>query len=198
MLGVAALGFILSAIGFAGSALPLETWSAPLGLAFAIASLGPYLPARAVLVMGAGALVVAAPVAAILAGLGGSDWGPVATIIIVISPAIVGTVIIAAFSITVVSRFVPLIEARSRTLLMRSGPRGLQAERADRERVARLTARAVPFLRAVAESGQVTAADRTLAGQLARRLRDDLVTQSNLTWLDSVAADSRVVVVDHH
>jgi hypothetical protein len=54
----------------------------------------------------------------------------------------------------------------------------------------------VPFLVGIADSGRITAADRALAGQLARRLRDDLVTQSNLSWLDSIAEDSRLVVVD--
>jgi len=42
----------------------------------------------------------------------------------------------------------------------------------------------------------VTDADRALAGQLARRLRDDLVTQANQTWLDSIASDTRLVVID--
>ena len=46
---------------------------------------------------------------------------------------------------------------------------------------------------AVGRSGP---AHRALAGQLARRLRDDLVTQSKLSWLDSIARESRLVVVD--
>ena len=44
--------------------------------------------------------------------------------------------------------------------------------------------------------GVITPEDRALAGQLARRLRDDLVTQSNVSWLDSVASGSRLVVID--
>jgi hypothetical protein len=54
----------------------------------------------------------------------------------------------------------------------------------------------VPFLESVARAGVVTPADRALAGQLARRLRDDLVTQSNVSWLESVASESRLVVID--
>jgi hypothetical protein len=42
----------------------------------------------------------------------------------------------------------------------------------------------------------VTAADRALAGQLARQLRSDLVSQVNRTWLDSVALFGRIYVVD--
>ncbi len=56
----------------------------------------------------------------------------------------------------------------------------------------------MPFIEQVARDGVVTTADRTLAGQLARRLRDDLVTQSNLSWLDSVAAERLVVVDPEH
>jgi hypothetical protein len=42
----------------------------------------------------------------------------------------------------------------------------------------------------------VEPSDRALAGQLARRLRDDLVTQASESWLDTVAGSSRLVVVD--
>jgi hypothetical protein len=63
-------------------------------------------------------------------------------------------------------------------------------------RLAELTARAVPFLEGVIAAGKVSATDRALAGQMARRLRDDLVTQSNVSWLDSVASASRLVVID--
>ena len=66
----------------------------------------------------------------------------------------------------------------------------------DSEARAELTARAVPFLESVIASGEVAPGDRALAGQLARRLRDDLVTQSNVTWLDSIAENSRLVVID--
>ena len=67
---------------------------------------------------------------------------------------------------------------------------------AERVRLAELTARAVPFLEGIIATGVVSPSDRALAGQMARRLRDDLVTQSNLSWLDSVASASRLVVID--
>ena len=46
------------------------------------------------------------------------------------------------------------------------------AEQIERVTLAQLTARAVPFLESLADSGRVTPASRALAGQIARRLRD--------------------------
>ena len=51
-LTIAGTGFVLSAFGYSGSAFAIEFWWAPFGLALAIASLGPYLPARTILVLG--------------------------------------------------------------------------------------------------------------------------------------------------
>jgi hypothetical protein len=195
-LALAVIGVVASAIGYSGSALAIETWWAPFGLALAIGSLGPYLPARAIIVLGGAATAIAVPIAYALVNEQIAAWGPIATTIIIMSAPVSGIAATAAFSIAVVSRILPLVEARSQTMLSPDAPRGGVAERSERERVARLTERAAPFLDAVAESGEVTGADRTLAGQLARQLRDDLVTQSNLTWLESVAWGTRIVVVD--
>ncbi len=123
-------------------------------------------------------------------------WGPVATVLIIISPIASGIAATAAFSYVVVSRMQPLIEKRSEVLVSPEAARDDAAETAERVRLAQFTARAVPFLESVARQGVVTPADRALAGQLARRLRDDLVTQSNVSWLDSVASGSRLVVID--
>ena len=194
-LGIGVAGFVLSAIGYSGTSLTIELWWAPFGLALVIASLGPYLPARAIVLLGIGAIAVAVPIAYVAVRPEVTAWGPISTIVIISSPLVSGIVATAAFSIAVVARIVPLIEKRTQTMLSLDLPRGAANERLERERLALLTSRAMPFLEQIARSGAVTAADRTLAGQLARRLRDDLVTQSNVTWLDSVVSD-RLVVVD--
>lgn len=194
-LGIAVVGFALSAIGYAGADLAIELWWAPFGLALAIGSLGPYLPARALLLLGTAAAVVSVPFAWLVLREHPLPWGPISTALIIASPIISGIVALSAFSVAVVSRIVPLIEKRSQTLLSLDAPRGASNEAAERERLALLISRAAPFIEEVARAGVVTPADRTLAGQLARRLRDDLVTQSNLSWLDSVARE-RLVVVD--
>lgn len=194
-LGIAVVGFALSAIGYAGADLAIELWWAPFGLALAIGSLGPYLPARALLLLGTAAAVVSVPFAWLVLREHPLPWGPISTALIIASPIISGIVALSAFSVAVVSRIVPLIEKRSQSLLSLDAPRGARNEAAERERLALLISRAAPFIEEVARAGVVTPADRTLAGQLARRLRDDLVTQSNLSWLDSVARE-RLVVVD--
>lgn len=188
-------GFALSAFGYAESALSIELWWAPFGLALVLASLGPYLPARAITLLGGAATVIAVTIAEVVIQPQATAWGPAATGVIIASPIISGIVATAAFSIAVVARTLPLIERRSQTMLSLDAPRGAQNERLERDRLARLISRAAPFIEGLARSGRITAADRTLAGNLARRLRDDLVTQSNLSWLDSVAQD-RLVVVD--
>jgi hypothetical protein len=192
---VAITGFSLSAVGYVGVPLSIELWWAPFGLALALGSLGPYLPARAIIVLGTATTLVATPIAFLAIDAGGLAWGPVSTIVIIAYPIVAATVATAAFSLAVVARALPLIEKRTQTMLSLDAPRGAENEHAERARLARLTSRAAPFIEQVAESGDVTSADRSLAGQLARQLRDDLVTQSNLSWLDSVARD-RLVVVD--
>jgi len=195
LLGIA--GFALSAIGYAHTALSIELWWAPFGLALVIASLGPYLPPRAIILLGTAVTLVSVPIAFAFVHPVVSAWGPAATALILASPLVSGIAATAGFSLAVVARTLPLIERRSQAMLSLDAPRGVRNEELERERLARLIARAAPFLEGIAESGRVTSADRTLAGQLARRLRDDLVTQSNLTWLDSVATE-RLVVVDPH
>ncbi|HWH97523.1 MAG TPA: hypothetical protein VNS80_04080 [Pseudolysinimonas sp.] len=195
VLAIGIAGFALSAIGYAHAMIPIELWWAPFGLALVIASLGPYLPARAILLLGGIATFIAVPLAQLVIEPHVDGWGPVSTAVIIGSPLVSGVVATVAFSIAVVGRTLPLIERRTQTMLSLDVPLGAENERLERDRLARLVSRAAPFIEAIARAGEVTAADRTLAGNLARRLRDDLVTQSNLSWLDSVGHD-RLVVVD--
>lgn len=192
---IAGTGFVISALGYAGTEQSIELWWAPFGLALAISSLAPYLSAPKVLVLGGVGTVVATLVCFSVLDADVWQWGPVSTMIIIASPVLCGLVAAVTFSYVLVRRMQPIIEQRSQMVLPLE-PIDPASEQAERLRLARLTARAVPFLEVLAETGRVSAADRALAGQLARRLRDDLVTQSNLSWLDSVAADSRLVVID--
>ena len=194
--GIACLGFIVSAIGYTNIVFAIELWWAPFGVALVLASLAPYLPARLLVTLGLGAIAVTSPIAYLIVHDDVPNWGPVATVLIIISPIASGIVASATFSYVVVSRMQPLIEKRSEVLVSADAARDESTETAERVRLAQFTARAVPFLEAVAQQGVVTKADRALAGQLARRLRDDLVTQSNVSWLDSVASGSRLVVID--
>jgi hypothetical protein len=194
-LAIGIAGFGLSAFGYAEAIIPIELWWAPFGLALVIGSLGPYLPARAIIALGAVTAVIAVPPAQFVIDPQVTAWGPVATAVIIASPLISAIAATAAFSAAVVGRTLPLIERRSQAMLSLEAPLSAANEQFERDRLARLISRAAPFIEDIARSGEVTTADRTLAGHLARRLRDDLVTQSNLSWLDTVAHD-RLVVID--
>ncbi|HWM33360.1 MAG TPA: hypothetical protein VNR36_03870 [Pseudolysinimonas sp.] len=194
--GLGSLGFLVSALGYTNIRFSIDLWSAPFSVALVLASLAPYLPARSLILLGLGSIAVTAPVAYLIVQDDVPEWGPVATVFIMLSPIITGIVATATFSYVVVSRMQPLIEKRSQSLVSADVARSEKVEQAERVRLAELTARAVPFLESVIAAGEVSPGDRALAGQLARRLRDDLVTQSNVTWLDSIAQNSRLVVID--
>jgi len=188
-------GVVVSALGYAGTAISIELWWAPFGLALAIASLAPYLSAPKVLVLGGVATVVTSLLAFWVLDRDVTSWGPISSLVIIASPVVCGLVAAVTFSFVLVRRMTPIIEQRSRMILPLA-QQDSAAEELELLRLARLTARAVPFLEGLAETGEVSDADRALAGQLARRLRDDLVTQANQTWLDSIASDTRLVVID--
>jgi hypothetical protein len=194
--GLGSAGFLMSALGYTNLVFSIELWWAPFGVALVLASLAPYLPARTLALLGLGSIVVTAPLAYVIVRHDVPQWGPASTVLIITSPIVTGIVATTTFSYVVVSRMQPLIEKRSQTLVSAVASRSATVEDAERARLAELTSRAVPFLESMIASGEVTPTDRALAGQLARRLRDDLVTQSNVTWLDSIAASSRLVVID--
>jgi hypothetical protein len=195
-MAISSAGFLVSSLGYTNIVFSIELWWAPFGVALTLASLAPYLPARTLVVLGSASIVVTAPFAYLVVRHDVPNWGPVSTVLIVISPIVTGIVATAVFSHVVVSRMQPLIEKRSQSLVSPEVAQTDDVMAAERVRLAELTARAVPFLEGVIASGVVRPNDRALAGQMARRLRDDLVTQSNLSWLDSVAEGSRLVVID--
>jgi hypothetical protein len=196
---ISLVGAVVSATGYRGSSFTIAYWWAPGAVALTIASLGPYLSARRVIGLGGFASVAIAIVCLVVLGDEGSAWGPVGTAIIASYPPVLGTVATATFSWAVVT-----------TLLGRStgsaGPSAVaaaldddsasEADRVARETVERITARAVPFIESIAGSARVKRADRALAAELARLLRDDLVLHSDQSWLDFVADVPHLVVVD--
>jgi hypothetical protein len=195
-LAVSVTGMLVSALGYAGSSFSLELWWAPGALALTMATLGPYLAVRRLLVLGSAATIVVVPLSLAIVHPTVDAWGPLGTAVLISYSPVLGIAATATFAYVVVSTMLPMLESPSRIMVAGREVRDEAAELIERGTVARLTARAVPFLEGIADAGGITPADRALAGQLARRLRDDLVTQSNLTWLDSVASESRLVVVD--
>jgi hypothetical protein len=195
-LATATLGMLLSALDYRGTDLNLGLWWGPAGPAFVLLSLAPYLPPRKVWVLGlvSAAATVSIGTAVLLTAV--PVQGPVTLAIVIAYPPLMALAAATIFSYSIVSTMLPMLESPSR--IMAPGQKVRDDAVAEMEHVtlARLTARAAPFLEHVADAGLVTPADRALAGQLARRLRDDLVTQANESWLDSIAESTRLVVVD--
>jgi hypothetical protein len=110
-----------------------------------------------------------------------------------------GTVATATFSAAVVTTLLGRSagEITSRSSAQHADDESAsEADREARETVDRITARAVPFIDSIAGSARVKRADRVLAAELARHLRDELVLHSEQSWLDSVADVPHLVVVD--
>jgi len=196
--GISVAGAFVSALGYHGTSLPIAFWWAPGAVALTIASLGPYLPAREIIALGGSATVAVAGVTFLVLGQDGSAWGPIGTAIIACYPPVLGTVATATFSWAVVTTLLDLSALPSR--LVASLPADAHSRRetdnTELETVERMTARAMSFLELIADSGVVEPSDRALARELARHLRDDLVIQSELNWLDSITDGPPLVVVD--
>ncbi len=194
LLGVAGLG--LSTLANIGSEVGVHNWWAPVGLGLLIATCGPYSTLPQITSYGF-VLAVATGFAAWAAFVGRDDpWTGLATILIACSSVVVATVATGVFSFGVAIRTQALLGRVGIPVAEDDALREAAARRAELTTLARLGSRVAPFLASVADAGEVTAEDRALAGQLARRLRSDLVSQANRSWLDSLAVDGRIYVVD--
>lgn len=189
-------GLLVSSIGYAPASMPVELWWAPFGSALALASLAPYLSPRRLLGWGVLSLLTVIPASFLIVDERVPEWGSVSVFLLIATPTIVATGSSAAFAASVVSRTLPIVDNRSREVVSEAFAPSPEDEEAERVTLARFTARAVPFLREIAETGTVTEGDRFLAGELARHLRDDLVSRSDLAWLGLRADDTRVVIAD--
>jgi hypothetical protein len=186
----------VSAVANAGSTVLVQHWWAPIGVGLVIATLGPYSTVLQVLAYGA-VLGLATAVSASLAFRGADAVWP-ATSVVFISGSIivVATVATATFGYVVVAGTQRLLVGAGTVPPASDAASEDAARRVERRTLARLGNRVAPFLEAIADAGVVTDSDRALAGQLARQLRSDLVSQANRTWLDSIALFGRIYVVD--
>ncbi|QEO09583.1 hypothetical protein [Protaetiibacter larvae] len=194
--GVGGSGLVVSALGYSQSVFRIDLWWAPFCFALVMACLAPYLAAWRLLSYGFIALATAVPAAFLIVDARVPDWGSVSVFLMIATPVGVGTAATTAFSYSVVHQMLPIVDNRSSAVvseLLELDPADEEAERAS---LARYTARAVPFLRMIADRGTVVPADRSLAGEIARYLRDDLVSRTDLAWLGLRADDTRVVVID--
>lgn len=195
-IGLGVIGLALSTLASMASEVPVQNWWAPVGLGLLIATCGPYSTLPQITLYGA-ILALFTAVATWPAFIGRDDpWTGLSSIIISSASVIVGTVATGVFSFSVVLQTQGLLARAGIPVDDDEAEREAAARRAELSTLARLGTRVAPFLEAVADAGTVTAEDRTLAGQLARRLRSDLVSQADRSWLDALALRGRIFVVD--
>ncbi len=194
--GVGGAGLIVSAAGYSTEVLAIEHWWAPFCFALVFACIVPYLSVWRILGFGLLALTTVIPIAYVLVLPRVEGWGHIATFFFVATPTMVAIAGGAAFSSRVVSQVLPIVDNRSTGVVSELLEVDPEVETAERASLAMLTARAVPFLRTIAERGTVEPHDRVVAGEIARYLRDDLVSRSDLAWLGLRADDRRVVMID--
>ncbi|GAB3607294.1 hypothetical protein GCM10027413_27030 [Conyzicola nivalis] len=193
-LALAVGGLALATLSAIDSDTLVQYWWASIGVGCVVAALGPFSTARQVLVYGTGLTVVTAACGYVAFAPDSNVWPGLSVTLIAGCAGVIATVATATFCYVVVSRTRLLL--RGAEPPTQEGPSDELARRVERRTLARLGSRVAPFLEGIADAGEVTAADRALAGQLARQLRSDLVSQVNRTWLDSVALFGRIYVVD--
>lgn len=192
------LGLGISTFTRLNSALSIELWWAPVGLAFLVAALAPYLSARRLLVVGVvGTLAAATATGAIhSAGPHPQYWPALVELMLGAGSVAVATAAATVFSYQVVMRTTLWAESTTGAALS-SGVLGEAAKRRIlHQELASVGERAVPLLERVASTGAVTAEDREQARTLADDLRAELVERSNRSWLESLARRMNLTVVD--
>lgn len=193
---LAAVGLVASTMAAVASSTEVQLWWVPVGLGLVIATCAPHSTVIEVTLYGL-ILSVLTGFATWFAYVGRDDpWTGLATIVIAVSSVGVATIASAVFCFQIASKTQRLLARAGVPVEADEAARTEAARAAELSTLARLGSRVAPFLEKVADAGEVTAADRALAGQLARRLRSDLVSQANSSWLDSLAVGGRIYIVD--
>lgn len=192
-------GCLLSAVNSGGQRA--DQWWAPGAVAVAIASLAPYVSILRILTLGLTATLAVGVIGAVAYPAGSGPWSAGGVLVVVVTAPLLAVAAASVFIVSVVRTMRRLLAEREHEREATSD-RG-SAERAGsldsavgREALARLTARVTPFIEELAATGRVTPVDRAIAGQLARRLREELVSSADASWLDGLASGRAVVVMD--
>jgi hypothetical protein len=195
VLFIATLGLAVSAVGTLGSTAPVQQWWPGIALGAALASLAPYSSARQMVAYSIPTVITLAVVGWLVFSSITNFWPPLGIIVIAVGPVIVASVASVVFCYTVVGRTLAFLETSAGAEEVYTAAEPLD-ETEQKGSVARVSARVVPFIQRIAESGVITPSDRAIAAQIARRLRSELVTVTNRSWLDVVARETGMVVSD--
>ena len=195
ILALACVGLGISAVGTYGGTLAVAQWWPGIALGVTLVGIAPYCtPRRQLLYLGP-ILGFVGVVGWIVFAPQGNYWPPFALTLLIIGPTGIGSIAGIVFSYTVVSRTLALLDTSAGTEEFYPAAETVGADE-QREGVARMAARVAPFLADVAAAGVITPENRTLAAQLARRLRTELVTATSRSWLDVVAHETGMIVSD--
>lgn len=192
---VGCAGVVSSAIGTIGGTLPVEQWWPNIALGVTIVILSPYCTPRNLLVASIPLVLFSGFVGLLVFSSAQEFWAPFAIFLLGAGPTTIGAAAAIVFSYTVVARTRAMLDTAAGIEEFYPTVEPLD-DREQRDRVARVGARIAPFVEQVARAGVITDADRALAAQIARRLRRELVLESERSWLDIVAQKSGMTVSD--
>ena len=195
ILALGCAGLVVSAIGTYGGSVPVSQWWPGIALAATFVSISPYCTPRKQLICSFPLVAFTGVIGWFVFSSQTVFWPPVALIIIAVGPVTIGAVAGVVFSYAVVSRTRALLDTSAgvEEFYATTDVRGPDAQR---DSIARVSARVAPFLERVAAAGTITPENRALAAQIARRLRTELVTATSRSWLDVVAHESGMIVSD--
>jgi hypothetical protein len=195
ILALACAGLVVSAIGTYGGSVPVAQWWPGIALGATLVSISPYCTPRKQLICSFPLIAFTGVVGWIVFSSQLDFWPPAATIIIAVGPVTIGAAGGVVFSLTVVSRTLALLDTSAGVEEFYAASEPLDPG-AQRDRIARVSARVAPFLEQVASAGTITPENRALAAQIARQLRTELVTATDRSWLDVVAHETGMIVSD--
>jgi hypothetical protein len=192
---VGCAGVVSSAIGTVGGTLPVEQWWPNLALGVTIVILAPYCTPRNLLIASIPLVLFSGFLGLLVFSAAQEFWPPFAIFMLGAGPTTIGAAAAVVFSYTVVARTRAMLDTAAGVEEFYPTVEPLD-DQEQRDRVARVGARIAPFVEQVARAGVITDADRALAAQIARRLRSELVLESERSWLDIVAQKSGMMVSD--
>jgi hypothetical protein len=195
ILALACSGVVVSAAGTYGGTVPVAQWWPGIALAATLVSIAPYCTPRKLLICSFPLIAFTGIVGWIVFSSQTDFWPPAAIVIIAIGPVTIGAAGGVVFSYTVVSRTLALLDTSAGVEEFYATSDVADADQ-QRDSIARVSARVAPFLERVAAAGEITAENRALAAQIARRLRTELVTATSRSWLDVVAHETGMIVSD--
>ena len=193
VLAVSGVGLVMSTLGTIGGEVPVEQWWPVISFAVTLAGVAPHSSVLQNVSYAIPSLLLVVAVGAPVFIASETFWRPTAVISILCGPVLVAAVASSVFSYTIVVRTARLIASEAITAEAAEHRPGPHVESTI---IARIAGQVAPFLRAIADAGEITEADRERATQLAHELRTDLVSAANRSWLDDFAAGTPLAVSD--